>query len=69
MNQRINAGMENERKSMCPVVKNPYKDCYCADLSNQEKVKQAIFYCGEHFSQCEIYKTHVEEDSDSGNSP
>ncbi|MBW2011386.1 MAG: hypothetical protein JRI32_07030 [Deltaproteobacteria bacterium] len=48
---------QNQKKSnhMCPFVKNPYEDCYCYNMNTQEKIKGAIYYCGENFEECEIY--------------
>jgi hypothetical protein len=39
----------------CPLINDPYEDCYCFKLNTQEKIKKSIYYCGENFKECEIY--------------
>jgi len=42
-------------EKMCPLINDPYEDCYCFKLNTQEKIKKSIYYCGENFKECEIY--------------
>jgi hypothetical protein len=48
-------------KTICPLIKNPYKDCYCAGM-NSQKVLYALEYCGGTFERCEIYIRHMLEE-------
>ena len=41
----------------CPFITDPPKeDCYCARLTSRSAEK-AIYYCGNNFHECEIYKS------------
>jgi hypothetical protein len=42
-------------KSLCPMVRDPVKDCYCYDM-NSQKIPAAIYYCGDRFEECIIYQ-------------
>ncbi len=54
--------MENEiteeaSKRRCPRITNPpSEDCYCIKLTSQ-CIEMAIYYCGNHYRECEIYQT------------
>jgi hypothetical protein len=43
------------RKSLCPMVRDPVKDCYCYDM-NSQKIPAAIYYCSDKFEECVIYQ-------------
>lgn len=44
-------------KKFCPLVENPYEDCYCNNLKSQT-IQNIIYYCGNNFEKCDIYKNH-----------
>ena len=54
--------MENETtkdalNGLCPRIANPpSKDCYCVKLTSQ-CIEMTIYYCGNNFHKCEIYKS------------
>lgn len=39
----------------CPFIQEPYDDMLCSSMLNQG-MGQAMYYCGAHFEQCDIYK-------------
>lgn len=40
---------------ICPFVQDPFDNCYCFNLTSRH-VSSAIYYCGNHYADCEIYK-------------
>lgn len=42
-------------KMLCPFLGNPFDDCYCVRM-NSQYIKSAVYYCGNNFEICEIYK-------------
>lgn len=56
----LNEYLMNKQQPACPFVKAPLKDCYCSSL-NSQVVGQALFYCGDHYAQCEIYKNNTQQ--------
>ena len=44
-------------KKLCPLLRNPFDNCYCVKMSSQY-IERAVYFCGKHFELCEIYK-HV----------
>jgi hypothetical protein len=46
------------KKEICPFVQIPFHDCYCFNLSSRY-IEPAIYYCGNHFTACEIYKKNI----------
>lgn len=40
---------------ICPFVEKPFDECYCVKLTSWN-IESAIYYCGEHFEQCSLYK-------------
>ena len=43
------------KNKLCPLVKNPFRDCYCINLSSNN-INFAIHYCGNHYRTCEVFK-------------
>jgi len=41
----------------CPFVANPFDECFIARI-NSQNIDQAIYYCGNDFEECEIYRSH-----------
>ena len=39
----------------CPFVKDPFDECFVTGI-NSQNIDQAIYYCGGHFEECEIYR-------------
>lgn len=39
----------------CPLIRKAYKECYCMDM-NSMKIYDAIYYCGNHYKLCPIYR-------------
>jgi hypothetical protein len=39
---------------LCPFVQNPFEECFVAGIDSQN-IEKAIYYCGSHFDECEIY--------------
>lgn len=59
LNERDNQGEQKNHESLkriCPFVEDPHEDCYCFGIMNSLKVSQAVYYCGNNFEECEIYK-------------
>lgn len=48
----------SERSKNCPFVKDPDKDCYIIGITCH-KVDSVLYYCGNHFEKCEIYKRKI----------
>jgi hypothetical protein len=46
---------KNQKRMLCPFVRSPHADCYFLDM-NSNKISMAVYYCRNHFKQCEIYK-------------
>jgi len=46
---------KNQKRILCPFVRSPHKDCYFLDM-NSNKISMAVYYCQNHFKECEIYK-------------
>ncbi len=46
---------KNQKRMLCPFVRSPDKDCYFLDM-NSNKISMAVYYCQNHFKECEIFK-------------
>jgi hypothetical protein len=44
------------RGGHCPFIGDPFADCFIASI-NSQNIDQAIYYCGKHFEECEIYRS------------
>ncbi len=44
-----------QQRMLCPLVRSPHQDCYFRDM-NSNKISMAVYYCQNHYEQCEIYK-------------
>ncbi|TAL22277.1 MAG: hypothetical protein EPN94_11400 [Nitrospirae bacterium] len=51
----IEMAKKEDFSRLCPFVQNPDDDCYIVTLDSL-KVEAAIYYCGENFKECDIYK-------------
>lgn len=40
---------------LCPFVECPFDECFVTSI-NSQNIDLAIYYCGKHFEECEIYK-------------
>lgn len=52
--------LKNKKTPTCPFMQEPFADCYCSSL-NSQLVGQALFYCGEHYTQCATYKNNSKQ--------
>lgn len=50
-----NKGKEDVEMKECPLIRKSYKECYCMDM-NSMKIYDAIYYCGNHYKLCPIYR-------------
>lgn len=46
---------KNKKRNLCPFLNSPFKDCYPLDM-NSNKISMVIYYCQNHYKQCDIYK-------------
>lgn len=68
----MNISVRNRRQNnyVCPIVKNPFADCYCFNL-NSRNISPTIKFCGNNFKDCEIYKdnfvtqSHISAEQDA----
>jgi len=49
---------DKKRNEICQFVQHPFTECYCFNLTSQH-INSAIYYCGDHYTACEIYKKHI----------
>lgn len=40
----------------CPFVTNPFEGCIITNI-NSQNIDEAIYYCGNNFEECEIYRS------------
>lgn len=45
-------------REFCPLVEAPMEDCFCYDFRKNDHIKLAVYYCGENFHRCHIYKSY-----------
>lgn len=57
---------DKKRNEICRFVQNPFFDCYCFNLTSQH-INSAIYYCGNHFNACKIYKKNISINNKSKN--
>lgn len=50
--------LRNKQNTACPLIKAPLKDCYCVSI-NSQFIGQALFYCGDNYTQCELYNKNI----------
>lgn len=55
MDKMKNKFTKTATKELCPFIKNPTDGCYCLK-HNSQSVEATIYYCGENFKKCIIYK-------------
>lgn len=51
----------NAVQNVCPFVRNPFRECYCFDLSSRT-INAAITYCGNNFRNCIFFKKFQSEE-------
>jgi hypothetical protein len=51
---------DKKKKMICPLIKNPLKECYCAKMDSLN-TEETIYYCGKHYSRCGIYQRYQKE--------
>jgi len=54
--------MEEENDEVCPFISKPCEKCYCFNLASSN-ITSFLYYCGKHFTRCEIYKKLTEPES------
>lgn len=52
--------LRDKQKAACPLINAPLKDCYCTG-SNSQLIGQAVFYCGNNYTQCGTYKKNIQQ--------
>lgn len=52
--------LKDKKTPTCPFMQEPFDDCYCSSL-NSRLVGQALFYCGEHYTQCATYENNIKQ--------
>jgi len=51
----MNVQLTHVRKQICPVLQEPFKECYCTSMSSQD-IEKTVFFCSRKYKTCEIYK-------------
>jgi hypothetical protein len=46
-------GIKNNH--LCPLLENPFVDCYCVEQSSQY-IERVIYFCGNNYESCGIYE-------------
>lgn len=44
------------KKGLCPFVRKPADNCFCIKMGSQD-IEKTVYFCGQYFEACEIYKT------------
>jgi len=52
-------------KKLCPFLGEPFDYCYCVKM-NSQYVERAVYYCGNNFKSCEIYRYVSENGNGDG---
>ncbi len=47
--------IKDKKKKLCPFLSSLFEDCYSVDMDST-KISMVIYYCQNHFEQCDIYK-------------
>lgn len=50
---------QEERRALCPYVRAPFENCYCASTSSLF-AEATIRFCGGNYKDCSIYLKHVQ---------
>ncbi len=56
-------GKDKPKRKLCPFVRSPQDECYFLDM-NSNKISMAVYYCQNHYHQCEIYKREKNKPKD-----
>ena len=51
----IDKALMKSSKIMCPLVRDPQRECYCYDMTSQ-KIPAALYYCSGKFEECIIHQ-------------
>jgi hypothetical protein len=51
---------EKGNSVLCPNIRKPFDNCYCASTSSLF-AEATIYYCGGSYKDCEIYAKHAKE--------
>ena len=43
-------------KRLCPMLNEPFDDCYCLKMSSQD-IERTVFLCSTNYRLCDIYKS------------
>lgn len=46
----------SDGREVCIFADAPWQECYCFNMNSSTKVREAVYYCGGHFNECEIYQ-------------
>ena len=47
-------GKDKPKRKLCPFVQSPQDECYFLDM-NSYTIPMAVYYCQNHYHQCDIY--------------
>ena len=53
-------------KRLCPILKEPFDDCYCLKMNSQD-IERTVFLCSKHYELCDIYKQGNNGNGNGGN--
>jgi hypothetical protein len=45
-----------EDRKVCPILKEPFDECYCMKMSSQD-IERTVYLCTKSFELCDIYKS------------
>jgi hypothetical protein len=51
------------KRELCPFVRSPQNGCYFLDM-NSYTIPMAVYYCQNHYRQCDIYKRETNKPED-----
>ena len=50
----MNVQLVQANERLCPLLKEPFEECYCNSMSSQD-IEKTIFFCNGGFKSCAIY--------------
>jgi len=53
-------------KRLCPILKEPFDDCYCLKMNSQD-IERTVFLCSKNYDLCDIYKKGNDNGNGNGN--
>ncbi len=57
---------KDKKRNLCPFLSSSFKDCYSVDM-NSNKISMVIYYCKNHYEQCDIYKRITKQNMNKQN--